>query len=117
MLTPRSSRLVGGYTFSDAERWATILTTAIKAGVYKSEAASWITGMDVTDPITTSLTWAEQANAFVCTTVMPDGISGVQNQELSGNYYESCVPVIQLQIARAGYRYVYSFYLLACTDL
>jgi hypothetical protein len=103
-------KLVGGYSLVDAEKWAAVLTIAIKTGIYKSQAASWLKGIDLSDPITTSSAWAEEANTFVCTTVMPEGVSGLQNQELSGDYYESCVPVIQLQIARAGYRYVSSIH-------
>jgi len=65
--------------------------------------------MDITDPVTTALGWASETNAFVCTTVLPSGKDGVENKELSGAYYEAAVPVIQLQIARAGYRYVFLF--------
>lgn len=101
-------KLIGGYSLADAEKWAATLTIAIKTGVYKYQAASWLEGIDLSDPITTSLKWATEANSFICTTVMPQGASALQNQELSGSYYESCVPVIQLQIAKAGYRYVFS---------
>jgi len=97
-------KLVGGYTFADAERWATTLTTAINSGVYKAQAGNWTRGMTLSDPVSTSTEWAEEANAFVCTTVMPDGVVSVENQELNGDYYEACVPAIQVQIARAGYR-------------
>lgn len=89
---------------ADAEQWAATLTTAITTGVYKPQADSWLDGIDLSDPVTTTLAWASEANAFVCTTVMPNGVDELQDQELSGDYYESCVPVIQLQIARAGYR-------------
>lgn len=99
-------KLIGGYSMADAEQWAATLSTAITSGVYKYQAASWLEGIDLSDPLTTTLAWAEEANAFVCTTVMPDGVSALENQELSGDYYKSCVPVIQLQIAKAGYRYV-----------
>ena len=102
--TNMPEKLVGGYALSDAERWAATLTTAIKTGIYQPQAAGWLTGIELSDPVTTSLAWAEEANAFVCTTVMPDGVAALENQELSGDYYNSCVPVIQLQIARAGYR-------------
>jgi hypothetical protein len=102
--TNMPEKLVGGYALADAQGWANTLTAAIKTGAYKSQAASWLDGIDLSDPVTTSLAWAEESNAFVCTTVMPDGISSVQGKELSGDYYESCVPVIQLQIAKAGYR-------------
>lgn len=97
-------KLIGGYSLPDAERWATALTTAIKSGIYKSQAKGWIQGMDIRDPVTTSLVWAEEANQFVCQTVLPEGKEGVEGKELSGDYYEAAVPVIQLQIARAGYR-------------
>jgi hypothetical protein len=102
--TNMPEKLVGGYSMADAEKWAAALTTAITSGIYRSQAASWLEGIDLSDPITTALAWATEANSFVCTTVMPDGVSALENQELSGNYYESCTPVIQLQVARAGYR-------------
>jgi hypothetical protein len=99
-------KLIGGYSLVDAARWAGALTTAIKTGVYKSQAASWLEGMELGDPMATSLKWAEEANAFVCTTVMPEGVAALKDRELNGSYYEDAVPVIQLQVARAGYRYV-----------
>ncbi|PMD62936.1 S1/P1 nuclease [Hyaloscypha bicolor E] len=102
--TNMPEKLVGGYTLADAERWAATLTTEINTGAFKDQAASWLEGIDITDPVTTSLGWASQTNQFVCTTVLPNGKEGVENQELSGSYYEAAVPVIQLQIARAGYR-------------
>lgn len=50
--------------------------------------------------------WAKQANTYVCSTVMPDGPATLNGTELDGDYYTTAVPVVQLQIARAGYRYV-----------
>jgi hypothetical protein len=97
-------KLIGGYSLIDAENWAASLTTAITSGIYQSQAESWLENIDLSDPVTTALAWAEEANTFICTTVMPDGVDALVNQELSGDYYDSCVPVIQLQIARAGYR-------------
>jgi hypothetical protein len=97
-------KLVGGYKLEFAEQWANTITASIQSGAYQSIADGWLDGIDVADPVTTSLTWAEEANAFVCTTVLPNGIEGVENQELSGDYYNVAIPVIQLQIARGGYR-------------
>ncbi|RFU29485.1 hypothetical protein B7463_g6852, partial [Scytalidium lignicola] len=102
--TNMPEKLVGGYSFADAHSWAANLTKEIKTGTYKSQAASWLDGINLEDPVATALTWAEEANAYVCTTVMPDGETSIEGQELSGSYYESCIPVIELQIARAGYR-------------
>lgn len=99
-------RLVGGYALPDAERWASNLTEAIKTGVYKPLAADWLKGIDLSDPVSTALVWAQESNAFICTTVLPEGLDGVHGKELSGEYYESAVPVVQIQVAKAGYRYV-----------
>ncbi|KAM3154839.1 hypothetical protein ABEW05_004645 [Botrytis cinerea] len=97
-------KLVGGYSMSDAQDWANVLTSAIKNGIYQDQAKSWLSGMDISDPLTTALGWATDSNAFICTTVMPDGADALQGKELSGEYYDTSVPVIQLQVARAGYR-------------
>jgi len=94
----------GGYSLSDAKDWAANLTTEINSGTYNSEAPSWLDGITLTDPVSTSMVWAQEANAYVCTTVMPGGISSVQGKELNGSYYTTAIPVVELQIARAGYR-------------
>jgi hypothetical protein len=36
--------------------------------------------------------------------VLPDGPKAIEGQELGSEYYEAAAPVIELQIARAGYR-------------
>ena len=97
---------VGGSTLADAKSWATTLTTAIKTGAYKTAHASWTGGINLKDPESSAMIWASDSNAYICTTVMPDGISAVENVDLSGDYYTSAMPVIELQIAKAGYRYV-----------
>lgn len=37
-------------------------------------------------------------------TVLPQGKDGVVDQELGGEYYENAVPVVESQVAKAGYR-------------
>lgn len=37
-------------------------------------------------------------------TVFPEGPAAIAGQELAGDYYEKAAPVIELQVARAGYR-------------
>ncbi|ESZ97724.1 hypothetical protein SBOR_1911 [Sclerotinia borealis F-4128] len=97
-------KLVGGYSITDAQAWARVLTTAIQTGIYQYQAQSWLYGMDIGDPLTTALGWARDSNAFICETVMPDGAEVLQGRELGDEYYEGCVPVVELQVARAGYR-------------
>ncbi|TVY46927.1 Nuclease S1 [Lachnellula occidentalis] len=106
-------KLIGGYSLPDAEKWATALTTAIKTGVYKTDAESWLAGSDLRDPVSTSIKWAEEANQFVCQTVLPEGKDAIVGKELGGAYYEAAVPVIELQIARAGYRLAHWLDLIA----
>lgn len=97
-------QLVGGYALADAKSWATTLTTAIKSGTYKSAAAGWLDGIDVDDAEASALVWAKDTNKYVCSTVLPDGVSAVETGDLSGDYYDGSIDVIKEQIAKAGYR-------------
>lgn len=102
--TAMPEKLIGGYALADAQKWSLSLTTAIKTGSYKAQAAGWLKGIDFKDPVATSLIWAKEANSYVCTTVMPKGVKALNGTELDGDYYKTAIPVIELQIARAGYR-------------
>ncbi|KAH7395571.1 S1/P1 nuclease-like protein [Cadophora sp. MPI-SDFR-AT-0126] len=97
-------KLVGGYSLADAKTWATNLTTAIKTGTYKSSSASWLTGMKLSDPVSSSMIWASDSNAYVCSAVMPKGVSPLESTDLSGTYYQGVVGIVELQVAKAGYR-------------
>ena len=90
-------KYAGGYSLSDAEAWAKTLTNSIQSGTYQANASSWLTGIDLSDPQTTSMGWATDSNAFVCTAVMPNGISVLQGVDLSTTYYKTVMPVIELQ--------------------
>jgi hypothetical protein len=94
----------GGSTITVAKSYATKLTTAIKTGTYASAASSWLTGIDINDPITTTMAWVQEANAHVCDTVLAKGLTYVEGTDLSGAYYAAALPVFEEQIARAGYR-------------
>ena len=96
---------IGGDTLSDAQTWANELITDIESGSYKSEAASWIKGDTVSDVVTTATSWASDANAYVCSVVMPNGAKVLEDMsDLYPTYYNSAIPTIELQIAKAGYR-------------
>jgi hypothetical protein len=94
----------GNYSMANALSWATTLTSEIKHGQYKNDSKSWLEGLDAKDAINSSLVWARGANQYVCTTVLPNGPDAVFGKELSGAYYESAIPVVKMQIAKAGYR-------------
>lgn len=97
-------KLVGGGTLSDAQTWANTLITDITSGSYKSAAASWIAGDSIDDVVTSATRWASDANAFVCSVVMPNGAAALQTGDLYPTYYNSVIGTIELQIAKGGYR-------------
>lgn len=97
-------KLVGGYALSDAQDWAQNLTDEIKSGQYQSAAAGWIDGLDLSDAQGTALKFAQDANTFVCSTVLKGGDSAVEKGDLGGDYYEAAIPIFTQQIAKGGYR-------------
>ncbi|CEJ55075.1 Putative Nuclease PA3 [Penicillium brasilianum] len=97
-------KLVGGSSLTYAQTWAKTLISEIDSGSYKSVAASWIQGDSISDPITTATRWASDANAYVCTVVMPNGAAALQTGDLYPTYYNSAIGTIELQIAKGGYR-------------
>lgn len=94
----------GDATLANAQTWANTLITEINSGIFKSQAASWIAGDTIDDVVTTATRWATDANAFVCSVVMPNGIPALQKGDLYPTYYDSAIPTIELQLAKAGYR-------------
>ena len=50
---------------------------------------------------TCALQWAQDANAYNCQYVLKANETG---QELSGAYYTGAKPIIEIQLAKAGYR-------------
>ncbi|KAK8127586.1 hypothetical protein PG984_008694 [Apiospora sp. TS-2023a] len=94
----------GGSSLGSARSWATSLATAIKSGIYKSQAADWVNDLSLTDAQNTTLGWATESNAYVCSTVLEGGVSTVEDQDLSGDYTTTAQPIVSLQIAKQGYR-------------
>ncbi|KAK1753593.1 S1/P1 nuclease [Echria macrotheca] len=94
----------GGSSKSVAKTWAANLTAEINSGSYHSLASGWVSGMSITNAQASALTWASESNAEVCTVVMPNGLSPLETQDLSGAYTTSATPTVRLQIAKQGYR-------------
>ncbi|KAG9233337.1 S1/P1 nuclease-like protein [Amylocarpus encephaloides] len=97
-------KYAGNATLAHAAEWATILTAGIKKGPYKRVAASWLKGMTLKDPVKSAMTWATDSNSYVCSAVLPDGRNATETIDLSGEYYTETLPIVQIQIAKAGYR-------------
>ncbi|KAK5994948.1 Nuclease S1 [Cladobotryum mycophilum] len=93
-----------GKPYPIAQKWADNLANEIKSGKYASEKDAWLKDIDFNKQIDTGMAWARECNALVCTHVFPQGPEAIKGQELSGEYYEKAAPVLEKQVARAGYR-------------
>jgi S1/P1 Nuclease len=94
----------GGKTLAVSRRYASDLTAAIKTGTYSADAADWLAGVDINNPVNSTIGWASEANAFVCSTVLDQGLQYIEGTDLATDYYNAAVPVFELQLAKAGYR-------------
>jgi hypothetical protein len=66
--------------------------------------ASAFDTITITDPGVFMLRWAQESNAWVCSYILADGPEAMVNRELAGNYYTHAIPILDLQVARAGQR-------------
>ncbi|PMB63356.1 Nuclease S1 [Beauveria bassiana] len=89
-----------GKPYPLAKRWATHLTDEISHGKWAEEKESWIKDINLADTNGTALAWSREANALVCS----HGPETIKDQELSGQYYEDAAPILEKQVALAGYR-------------
>lgn len=89
---------------AQASRWASELVEEIESGKFADEKESWLKGMNILDPKETVMAWATEANSYVCSHVMPKGPEAIRGQELSGDYLSQAKTVVEVQVARAGYR-------------
>ena len=51
-----------------------------------------------------SLSWADETNQWICDYVLKDNVAGVEGKDLSKEYYEGAVPIVELLIGKAGRR-------------
>ncbi|KAF9535775.1 nuclease Le1 [Crepidotus variabilis] len=110
--------------------WASSLVSRIQTSDYKSQASSWISCSSTTSPLSSRSTisigddianflnpqdsatitplacpevWANESNKYDCSTVF-SYTSGQDLCATSSAYYAKAIPVIELQIAKQGYR-------------
>ncbi|KAH9884903.1 putative nuclease S1 precursor [Xylariomycetidae sp. FL2044] len=102
-----AEKMLGGIRrrpYEAAFKWAGELAGEIRDGKYAEASGAWIEGLNLDTAMNTSMVWASESNAYVCSHVLPEGPDAIVGQELSGAYYEKAAPVIELQVAKAGYR-------------
>lgn len=103
--TNAPEQLRGGYSLSDAKSWANDLVKMIDDESFSSKPSTWIKGLDVSDAKSSAMSWATDANAYVCSIVMPDGATNLSDSsDLYPTYYNSMIDTVELQIAKGGYR-------------
>lgn len=93
-----------GSPYVVAERWANQLAVEITDGKFAAEKEVWLKDLKFDDAISTAMAWSRESNALVCTHVFPEGPEAIVGQELGGDYFQKAGPVIEKQVARAGYR-------------
>lgn len=84
------------------------LVDKIHNGEYKSVASSWLSSYGFSDKANSGrleavIEWARDTNGFDCSTVWPDYDANPE-QDLIDSYYEKVIPVVDIQLAKAGYR-------------
>ncbi|KJR82693.1 uncharacterized protein SPSK_03447 [Sporothrix schenckii 1099-18] len=100
-------KLVGGVRgspYGAARQFADQLVADIRGGKFVAESKNWLDGIGLADTEGTALIWARESNAYVCTHVLPQGPKAIVGQELGSSYYDDAAPVVEIQVARAGYR-------------
>ena len=113
-----------GKPYPLAQKWANQLAVEITDGKFAADKEGWLKDLDFSNPNGTAMAWSREANALVCThgkqtfrhptdevasfahplPVFPDGPKAIVGQELGGDYFTKAGPVIEKQVARAGYR-------------
>lgn len=91
----------GGNTTAILKSFSDTLIARIDSGSYSSVKANWVSCVNPKTASNCALSWAQDANAYNCQYVLKTDESG---KELDGSYYTGAEPIIELQIAKGGYR-------------
>ena len=105
-------RDAGGNSTAVIARYSAMLTERINVGAFPGKD-QWVSCVDVATPEVCALDWALDANALNCQYVLK---TDVRNKELNGTYYAGAQPLIELQIAKGGYRLGHYLNNLAAAD-
>ena len=99
--TQMVEKAAGGATVNEYTAWSQTLIARIDNGTYSSQKDSWVACSNIATASACALSWAQDANAINCKYVL---VHDETNQELSGSYYAGAHPIIEVQIAKGGYR-------------
>ena len=90
------------------EKYVDYLVESLTTGQFKENAASWIANTDLTSKTPsgnskTVVQWGMDSEKLNCEVVWGP-VDDNQSQDISGDYYKSLAPIIDMQLAKAGYR-------------
>jgi hypothetical protein len=96
-------KLIGWHEGDDeqsfAKDWANKLYSADARGLQLGSECD-----NIQDAQDCALGWASEANQWVCTYVLKDDVAGVEGRDLSGDYYDGAVPIVEDLVGKAGRR-------------
>lgn len=85
------------------QEWAKNISAQFEAGAFPS-SGSWSDGISLNGTKEMAIAWANDANDFVCSDVLQDGVDAVEKGDLIKAYFEKHGGVVVGLIARAGVR-------------
>ena len=91
----------GSDSSSTTESFSQALIKRIDDGTYDDEKDEWVACSDIARAADCALAWAKDSNKGNCEYVLKTDVEG---KELEGEYYEGAKPLIEIQIAKGGYR-------------
>lgn len=83
-----------------AQKWADKLYNANSA----QDGQDPLACTNVNSPNDCTLPWASETNTYVCSYAMKESVDWYKSNDLSLDYYEGAVPVVEYLIGRAGER-------------
>lgn len=95
----------GGSAIRHAVGWADTLHSEIESGKYTGSREGWSTCVNPANAEECALIWATESNKWMCDYVLPATFpAGFEGQELSGDYFQGAVPIVDELVAKAGWR-------------
>ena len=108
-LGSNNASLLASYILSNFTKTAPASAAKAQWAYPTVNTTAWLYDLSTCWSGTTSNLWQQEANALVCSAVYPAALnlspSTIAGKDLgTGKYYAQAAPVVQMQIARAGYR-------------
>jgi len=93
-----------------------LLASVQSGGTYAQDVSSWVSAWNINSPSSPysilntveaiATTFAQESNEYVCQYALsdPNGPNAYNGEEIGGTYSTGAVPIVELQLAKAGVR-------------